>query len=68
MSSLPWNEVIDLVIDIGKDLKTIADSHILSEILWELTTWGFDTEVSSNQKDLYSKFLAGFLKEDLDKN
>ena len=68
LSSLPWGEVIDLEIDLAKELLTITDSQVLSEILWELTTWGFDSEITDNKKDLYSYFLAGFLRDDLDKN
>lgn len=68
LSSLPWGEVIDLEIDLEKELLSITDSQVLSEILWELTTWGFDSEITDNKKDLYSHFLAGFLRDDLDKN
>ena len=68
LSSLPWGEVVDLEIDLANDLLHIPDSQILSEILWELTTWGFDSEIMANKKDAYSHFLAGFLRDDLDKN
>lgn len=68
LSSLPWREVMDLNIYLSDELMTITDSTILAEILWELTMWGFDSEVSNNGKDSFSKFLSGFLRDDLHRN
>jgi hypothetical protein len=68
LSSLPWREVMDLNIRVCDKLMTISDSSILAEVLWELTMWGFDSEVSNNGKNSFSKFLSGFLRDDLHRN
>ncbi len=68
LSSIPWREIVDLDLAVDDALATYGDEDLLAELLWELTTWGVDTEVSRTSKDLYSTFLSGFLKGDLDKN
>lgn len=68
LSSIPWKEVIDLDIEITSNLSAIEDCQLLTEIMWELTTWGFDSEVENSAKTNFSNFLAGFLKGDLDRN
>ena len=68
LSALPWSELIDLPLLVSEQLAHYTDADLLAELLWELTTWGFDTEVSKVSKDRYSNFLAGFFRDDLDKN
>lgn len=68
LAALPWKEIVDLTVELPSDLGDYSDAQILSDILWELTTWGFTTDISDQSKDLYSSFLAGFFKEGLDRN
>ena len=68
LAALPWREIVDLVIDLPSELGDYSDAQLLSDILWELTTWGFSTDINDQSKDLYSSFLAGFFKEGLDRN
>lgn len=68
LASLPWKEIVDLTIELPSDLGDYSDAQVLSDILWELTTWGFTTDINDQSKDLYSSFLAGFFREGLDRN
>jgi len=66
---LPWSELIDLDLKLDTCVKKYSKPELLSELLWEFTIWGFESDVSAAEvRSKFSTFVSGFLSNNIGKN